>query len=534
MRILILISFVFLFINSNAQNLIWKQYIDDANKDEDLTYLHTHKQNRYIFSSTENYIGSGVIRDYVISLTKTTLNGEILWTKTYRPGGENYRSFDLSTILFKDSIILIYSSCIDSFSFSRKYILELSLDGEERFAKLYPLRGNFAIHATLSDSNTINYVYDDGTLTKFSHFERFNKKHELVALDSGLVAHSTQAYRIHKDNIYTQRLIVSAQNKLGVQLYQYNSSFNLIDSATILSDITVYPSNIPLYVYSQYETVLKNNEMSFWGVFDFARSYADNFYIRINLDTKQLVESFNSRRITTENYTVNFTSSIHKEYKSNTYSIYKIYNKDSINQYKYRLVKFKQGYPIWNIDLKIPDTILISAASRSISMELRNDKLLAVINFRNTSNQLSELISEYDTNGNYMRAYADAIDTSCVSISSIQTIYNGPNEILTMAHGARKGRVDRDIIWKKTSFEPLGFENNSHGAINPPYPNPTNNILYLNCEVCSNIRVYDIYGKLVLEKSNTNIMELAPLSQGIYFVELSEQNTRRVYKVIKN
>jgi hypothetical protein len=279
--------------------------------------------------------------------------------------------------------------------------------------------------------------------------------------------------------------------------------------------------------------VVNNNELSLWGVYNYTSTQADNFYFRINLETKTLVENFNSRRFINESYTVNYTYSKHKEYNSNMYSLYKTYNKDAIVKNKYRVSKYKNGNSIWNIDVRIPDSINIDA-SRTISLELKNNKVLIVINFWNKSNLLSEFISEYDTNSNYLRSYAEAIDTSCNSVSSISTIYNTENEILTMAHGKLKGRTDNDIIWKKTSFEPLGFENNSKGAMNPPYPNPTNNTLYLNCKDCSNIRVYDIYGKLVLEKSNTNIMELAPLSQGIYFVELSENNNRRVFKVIKN
>lgn len=70
------------------------------------------------------------------------------------------------------------------------------------------------------------------------------------------------------------------------------------------------------------------------------------------------------------------------------------------------------------------------------------------------------------------------------------------------------------------------------------YPNPTNEHIYLsngNYNAVFNIRIYDIYGKLILTKKNTNQISLGNLNSGIYFAEINSfsSNTKVLRKIVK-
>lgn len=522
MKFLIISLLFMIHLNSYAQNLIWKQYIDDDNKDEALTYLHTHKNNRYIFSMTESYSGSKAYEDYIISLTKTTLSGDLLWTKYYRPSGNSYKYFGVSNVIFKDSLILIYGSCKDTFLFDHKFICELSLDGEERFSKVYEMRSTYSsFHANYSDSSTIEYVYNDYKISKHAYVELYNKKHELIHIDSNYISIEGAVYRIHQSNVFIPALFQNGQNKLGIKLYHFDKNWNSIDSSILLSDITMYPASIPLFHYSKYGEIDDNNEMSIWGVYDFNSSKADNFYLEINLGTKEIKESYNSRRITNENYTVSSNSSIYKEHKGNTYLLYRLYNKDSTEKYKFRIAKFNNGNTIWSIDLKKPNNSIFDGLSTSISLELNNNKLLAVVTHFDQS-LLTNVVVEYDTNGNYLRSYQEFVDTNCVQTTSLSTIYNNSTEILSLARVTLKTKNDKDLLWKKTSFEPVGFTSEINAEISL-YPNPTSTeitIADLN-EKEFTIEVFDLLGNKLFEVNNNPIINVMLLPVGMYILRFN-------------
>jgi hypothetical protein len=70
------------------------------------------------------------------------------------------------------------------------------------------------------------------------------------------------------------------------------------------------------------------------------------------------------------------------------------------------------------------------------------------------------------------------------------------------------------------------------------FPNPTDGLLHLsngNSDSKFDIRVYDIYGKVIFAKNKTNQIDLAELNDGVYFVESTSilNNSRTVRKVIK-
>ena len=54
------------------------------------------------------------------------------------------------------------------------------------------------------------------------------------------------------------------------------------------------------------------------------------------------------------------------------------------------------------------------------------------------------------------------------------------------------------------------------------YPNPANNLIFISSDVApSNLSVYNVFGKLILEQeSNTECIDVSSLKSGVYFVDL--------------
>ena len=66
------------------------------------------------------------------------------------------------------------------------------------------------------------------------------------------------------------------------------------------------------------------------------------------------------------------------------------------------------------------------------------------------------------------------------------------------------------------------------------YPNPVNDILTVySGKKVSHISVYSVGGQMIRQVNNTNVINLAKLSTGIYFVKTIVEGTTEMTKVIK-
>ena len=67
------------------------------------------------------------------------------------------------------------------------------------------------------------------------------------------------------------------------------------------------------------------------------------------------------------------------------------------------------------------------------------------------------------------------------------------------------------------------------------YPNPVSDIVYIDGSSSQlKIVVFDILGKQVLNKSNTNTINVSLLSKGVYFIKVSDGINSSTKKFIKN
>jgi hypothetical protein len=67
------------------------------------------------------------------------------------------------------------------------------------------------------------------------------------------------------------------------------------------------------------------------------------------------------------------------------------------------------------------------------------------------------------------------------------------------------------------------------------YPNPTNDVIYVNSEQLSKIEIIDMKGQILFSELNQNSVQLSSLKSGIYFVKVTLKNDEAVFeKIIKN
>ncbi len=80
-----------------------------------------------------------------------------------------------------------------------------------------------------------------------------------------------------------------------------------------------------------------------------------------------------------------------------------------------------------------------------------------------------------------------------------------------------------------------GVETNTLTGISL-YPNPANETININGISNSNVAIYDIYGKLIKEYSdmNSSTIDISDMSDGVYFMNISNKDGIKTLKFIKN
>ena len=66
------------------------------------------------------------------------------------------------------------------------------------------------------------------------------------------------------------------------------------------------------------------------------------------------------------------------------------------------------------------------------------------------------------------------------------------------------------------------------------YPNPANLKIFLSekPEKINELKLIDVYGKIIMETSNKNEVDVSSISEGIYFFQVTETNGFFVQKII--
>lgn len=64
------------------------------------------------------------------------------------------------------------------------------------------------------------------------------------------------------------------------------------------------------------------------------------------------------------------------------------------------------------------------------------------------------------------------------------------------------------------------------------YPNPTSGPIYIQSENAVDISIFDINGRLILQKENTNLCDLSNQAAGVYYVRISTQTSVQTEKIV--
>ncbi len=60
------------------------------------------------------------------------------------------------------------------------------------------------------------------------------------------------------------------------------------------------------------------------------------------------------------------------------------------------------------------------------------------------------------------------------------------------------------------------------------YPNPSNEMIYINAPIKINITIQDITGKVILHKDNPRSIDIGELATGLYMVIITDEQNNRV------
>lgn len=87
---------------------------------------------------------------------------------------------------------------------------------------------------------------------------------------------------------------------------------------------------------------------------------------------------------------------------------------------------------------------------------------------------------------------------------------------------------------KPVAIEPIAFNNNSELHI---YPNPTKDQLFIESELnIEEIIIYDVYGRKCQQANETTsqqVLDVADLNTGIYFIKVVTDNNEIVKRFVK-
>lgn len=136
------------------------------------------------------------------------------------------------------------------------------------------------------------------------------------------------------------------------------------------------------------------------------------------------------------------------------------------------------------------------------------------------ANQLTKLDIKNGNNLNLQYLYAkDNPDLICVQVDD--TVWSVSNWI---------NKIDTTAFFSENCSTALDVDNINKDNTLTVFPNPTQGKLFLSAH--SNVVLTDLTGKVILQKQNTNQIDISELPQGLYFINVGD-NLKKTFKVMK-
>lgn len=522
-----LLPFLFLIITqiSFAQSQASIEYIDHGNTNEQNPNLYNHLNNYFIISSTETAQFSNL---YLISISKTEKNGNILWTKFYNPGGINYSNFTTNKVQFKDSTILIYGICRDEINRVRKFFLVISTSGKELYSKIFPFTSSVTqFHASLSDSSTVECVYYDFEQSRLIRYEKFNRIGVLISTDSLVNTLKTSIFRAFNNIVYAIDLVENLNQNLELKLFQFDNTLNLIDSTILTTDITIFPTSFKTFGYANVGIILDSNVLFIEGQYDFNATDLDSYFIRLNLQTKQLSDHYYFKKNIALSYTTLPENLKYITFNDRVYSLQKLNIKNSTLKTIVQLSKINNGNLEWNRELYQSDDASDSIAIKPISLDTFENRILASTSFVSRNKLWQGVYIKNDIGQNYWN-FTKPLDTASEPISISRTVYSGMQNCITLATTKQKNKFDDDLLWKKWNLDIFGGTNTTSAPKINIYPNPANEYITISgLEIPDGtIECTNVLGIRYYVPIENNMFFTYTLSPGVYFININKNNLK--------
>jgi len=529
-RIFITLTLVLVSIFAHSQTELWKYSIGREETSDILPYIYSHQNNRFIVYTTD---GDGTHIGTKIGIAKTTLNGDTVWTKSYRPGGEWYNNFTTTLVSFKDSTMLIYGLCaFQSSSQNYKFLFTLNLDGDVIATKIYDPKTTLTIfNANLSDSSTVDCAFYDYEKNKYVRYEQFNKKLELIHKDSLVYNLQNTKFRTKNDTIYAVELFKNQNNFICIKLYRYNKYWNLLDSSIYVSEINLGNNQSNNYAFPTVSQVFENNDLLIDGRYDYSSTQIDNYVFRLNVQTKTLVAQYYSKKNNSNTYIILSGATLYKYYKNDVISLVKMYQADSTHKYIYILSRINNDSITWKIDVKPLPNIDFNAASKLISLDVLNDRILVTIYFEYQFDK-GQAVYVYNKNGKYLNGFVQYFNVihKYPVFTLRKTIFANEEEILSI--GQEQQRQDYDVFITKSKFDSAfaSVQYEKHQLL--IYPNPAKDVIFINGLGWNEKEIYviDLLGKRQKLYINNNSVNISGLCPGVYIVELGSRRGRLIIR----
>lgn len=521
--ILLLLSFNTVISIAQSQSSI--QYIDHANTNEQNSNLYAHLNYNYIISSTETSQFSNL---FLISISKTERNGNILWTKFYVPGGINYSNFTTNKVQFKDSTILIYGICRDELNRVRKFFTLINTNGIELYSKIFPFTTNVTqFHASLSDSSTVECIYYDFELNRLLRYEKFNRSGVLIHTDSIVNTLKTSTFRAFKNFVYGIDLGENLNHKLEAKLFRFNNTLAFLDSTILTTDIPIFPTSFKTYGYANVGINLDSNVLFIEGSYDFNATDLDSYYLRINLQNKQLKEHYYNKRNTPYSYTLPPENSKYLIVDDKVYCLQKLAIRDSSIKTIVQIEKITNGILEWKKVILQTEDATDSIQIKPISMDTFENRILSTMSLI-MNNKLHQMVNIKFENGNNYWNFTKPLDTASEPISIVKSIYSGLYNCITLATTKQKNKIDIDLLWKNWNLDIFGSSNTTNFPKLIIYPNPAKEYITISgIEIpdgtleCNNVLGIKYYVPIENNKIFT-----ASLSPGMYFININKNNLK--------
>lgn len=519
--------FIFLLLSfktviSFAQSQASIQYIDQGNTNEQNPQLYTHLNHYYIISSTET---SQFSNQYLISISKTEKNGSILWTEFYTPGGNSYTNFTTNKVQFKDSTILVYGICRDEINRVRKFYLLLNLDGLEITSKIFPFTSIITqFHASITDSSTVECVYYDFEQSRLIHYIHFNKTGQTIKSDSLVNTLKTSTFRVFNSVIYGIDLVENLNHKLDVKLFQFGNALNFIDSTILTTDIPIFPTSFKTFGYANVGISLDSNVLFIEGQYDFNANDLDSYFLRVNLQTKQLRDHYYFKKNIAFSYTTLAENIKYITFKDRVYCLQKLNIRDSNIKTIVQLSKIMNGNLEWNKELFNSDDASDSIAIKPISLDTFENRILAATSFVSRNKLWKGVDIRNDIGQNYWN-FTKPLDTASEPISIVRTVYSGMQNCITLATTKQKNKFDADLLWKNWNLDLYGGTNTTSAHKINIYPNPAKEYIAISgIEIpdglleCTNVLGIKYYVSIV-----NNIINTSSLCSGVYIFSFEKE-----------